>query len=79
MDYQTQPTSYSAGIVSLHVHGVVPSDDMAMWDSACRLVGQVPIQPWAYLGHTHKLGRLVTGWTVSDRMEWTLLGESDPR
>ena len=27
VQYQTQPTGYSAGIVSLHVHGVVPGDN----------------------------------------------------
>ena len=66
VEYQEQPTEYSAGIVSLHVHGEVPGHtdddgDHVLWDSACRLLGSTPVQPWAYLGHTHRLGRRVSG------------------
>ena len=70
VEYQDQPTEYSAGIVSLHVHGEIPGfseekdhdQDHILWDSACRLLGSAPVQPWAYLGHTHRLGRLVSGY-----------------
>ena len=74
VSYQSQPTPYSAGIVSLHVHGVVPGgQEPAMWDSACRLLGSTPVQPWAYLGHTHKLGHLVTGETRPYRTDQQIL------
>ena len=79
VDYQDTPTGYSAGIVSLHVHGKVPAGELVYWDSACRLLGSTPIQPWAFLGHTHHLGQLVTGWQVSDNMTWTNLGLSNPQ
>ena len=29
--------------------------------------------------HTHSLGRVVSGWTVSPNMTWTLLGKADPQ
>lgn len=79
VEYQDTPTPYSAGIVSLHVHGVVPAGDTAQWDSACRLLGIAAVQPWAYLGHTHHHGRLVTGWRVAEDMTWSSLGRADPR
>ena len=79
VEYQTEQTDLSAGIVSLHVHGSLPANSVSHWDSACRLLGTAPVQPWASLGHTHHHGRLVTGWTVSDNMDWTLLASTDPR
>jgi len=79
VDYQAAPTDFSAGIVSLHVHGKIPAGSLAYWDSACRLLGSTPIQPWAFLGHTHHLGQLVTGWQVSENMTWTGLGISNPQ
>ena len=79
VDYQATPTDYSAGIVSLHVHGKIPAGGIAYWDSACRLLGSAPIQPWAFLGHTHHLGQLLTGWYVSENQTWTGLGKSNPK
>ena len=79
VDYQAAPTDYSAGIVSLHVHGKIPAGGIAYWDSACRLLGSTAIQPWAFLGHTHHLGKLVTGWYVSENQTWTGLGKSNPQ
>ena len=53
-----------------------------LWDSACRLLGTAAVQPWAFLGHTHRLGRLVTGWRVAGAgggdMAWAGLGSTDP-
>merc|ERR1711963_519451 len=61
IEYQEEPTPLSAGLLSLHVHGKVLDSGFTYWDSACRLLGSVPIQPFAGLGHTHHQGRLVTG------------------
>ncbi len=65
VEYQEAPTTHSAGVLSLHVHGTVPAGETAYWDSGCRMVGSVGVQPWGFLGHTHRLGHLVTGWKVN--------------
>jgi len=79
IEYQEEATPLSAGLLSLHVHGTVLDSGFTYWDSACRLLGSVPIQPFAGLGHTHHQGRLVTGWAVTDSMEWVSLSSADPR
>ena len=58
-EYQTPPTPLQAGILSLHAHGRLAAHTTVNWDSACRMGGEVAVQPWAWLGHTHSHGRLV--------------------
>ena len=85
VSYTDTPTAKTAGVVSLHVHGSIAPYSTALWDSACKLSGTGPVHPWAYLGHTHQYGRLVTAWRVRPSLQgdyinatWDLVGGNNP-
>ena len=41
---------------------------------ACGLREGKTIHPFAFRVHTHRLGRVVSGWKVQEASKWTLLG-----
>ncbi|XP_014666391.1 PREDICTED: peptidyl-glycine alpha-amidating monooxygenase B-like [Priapulus caudatus] len=47
-------------------------------DIACRLGGPMPIHAFAYRVHAHSLGRVVTGYKVTNGA-WSLLGKGNPQ
>ena len=44
-------------------------------EAACRISTDEVIHPFAFRVHTHALGRVVSGYKVTQDMEWTLLGK----
>jgi peptidylglycine monooxygenase len=40
---------------------------------------QKVVHPFAFRVHTHRLGRVVSGWRVKDRQEWELIGKENPQ
>ena len=58
--------------------GVIPRKQTASIEIACELHEDVQIHPFAYRTHTHKMGKLVSGYKVVNGSEWTLIAERNP-
>ncbi len=53
------------------------------FETACLIDESVELHPFAFRTHTHKHGKMVSGWKVvedasSGINSWTLIGEHDP-
>lgn len=62
----------------LGTQGIIPPMSDEYMETHCRIQENKIIYPFAFRTHTHALGKLVTGYRVRDRSEWTLLGKRDP-
>lgn len=47
-------------------------------ESACKIQEPMELYPFGYRTHTHKLGKLVSGWLVRGN-NWSLIGKHDPQ
>ena len=66
-----------AGILSLHAGGQVKS---GLSDLKASCVMDQSLWPLAILGHTHDLGRQVSGWKQKSKdSTWTQIGQVDPQ
>ncbi|XP_059089054.1 peptidylglycine alpha-hydroxylating monooxygenase-like [Tigriopus californicus] len=69
----------NAGVFYLGTNGRLPAKTTTFMDSACALYENKVIHPFAFRVHTHGLGRVVSGWKVVGKNQWTLLGKEDPQ
>ena len=44
-------------------------------EAACKIRTHLTVHPFAFRVHTHELGRVVSGWRVTDDMAWSLVGK----
>ncbi|XP_077593276.1 peptidyl-glycine alpha-amidating monooxygenase B isoform X2 [Stigmatopora nigra] len=73
------PQPFTAGIYLLGSVGTViqPGNTVTNADVACDYTSH-PIHPFAFRTHTHRLGKVVSGYRVRNG-EWTLIGRQSPQ
>ena len=59
----------------LETGGLILPRTTAYLEAACTLAPPRPLHPFAFRVHTHALGRVVSGWKVTEDMEWSLIGK----
>ena len=64
-----------AGVYVLETGGLILPRTTAYLEAACTLAPPRPLHPFAFRVHTHALGRVVSGWKVTEDMEWSLIGK----
>ena len=79
LHYTNVPQPKSAGVLFLGTNGRYPAQTTTNSEVACSLKEDKVIHPFAFRVHTHGLGRVVSGWKVVNKREWTLLGKEDPQ
>lgn len=75
----TKPQPFIAGIYLLMTVDTVipPGNKVVNADSACDYTSN-PMYPFAFRTHTHRLGKVVSGYRVRDG-RWTLIGRQSPQ
>lgn len=75
----TKPQPFIAGIYLLMTVDTVilPGNKVTNADSAC-VYTSYPMYPFAFRTHTHRLGKVVSGYRVRDG-KWTLIGRQSPQ
>jgi len=79
LTYTEKVQSRRAGVYVLETGGMIPAKSTSYMEAACKLNTKLKIHPFAFRTHTHALGRVVSGWKVSEHMEWDLVGKKDPQ
>lgn len=77
--YTNAPQPRRAGVYFLGTGGVIPGKATQYMEAACKLTTGLTIHPFAFRTHTHALGRVVSGWKVTNGREWELIGKKDPQ
>ncbi|KAK7895859.1 hypothetical protein WMY93_021184 [Mugilogobius chulae] len=75
----TKPQPFIAGIYLLMTVDTVipPGNKVTNADSACEY-SSYPMYPFAFRTHTHRLGKVVSGYRIRDG-KWTLIGRQSPQ
>lgn len=79
LKYTNIPQPKSAGVYWTATGGRFPAQATTKAETACKIRTHVPLHPFAFRVHTHKLGRVVSGYKVTQDMDWTLIGKEDPQ
>ncbi|XP_077478140.1 peptidyl-glycine alpha-amidating monooxygenase B isoform X2 [Stigmatopora argus] len=79
LEMTSTPQPFTAGIYLLGSVGTViqPGNTVTNADVACDYTSY-PIHPFAFRTHTHRLGKVVSGYRVRNG-EWTLIGRQSPQ
>jgi len=72
------PMPKEAHVLLLATDGAVAAKTTDDFDTACEIEDETEMHPFAYRTHTHKHGKVVSGWRIRDG-KWTLLGKRDPQ
>ncbi|KAH9424997.1 hypothetical protein DERP_009222 [Dermatophagoides pteronyssinus] len=77
----TQEIDRLAGVLLLATGGMIQSHSLDYFDSACRMNENIIIHPFAFRTHTHKLGKVVTGYRIdrNNNHQWQLIGKGNPQ
>lgn len=67
-----------AGVLVLGTAGQLPPKQFVHMESSCVIDEPVELHPFAFRTHTHKLGKLVSGWKVNNG-NWELIGRHNPQ
>ncbi|OWF47554.1 Peptidylglycine alpha-hydroxylating monooxygenase [Mizuhopecten yessoensis] len=67
-----------AGVYLLATGGRIPAHSVEYLESACRLTTDLTLHPFAFRTHTHKLGRVVSGYRIRDA-KWKEIGRKSPQ
>jgi len=73
----TEPIEKEAHVILMATNGGMAPKTKENFDAACEVAEDVELHPFAFRTHTHKHGKVVSGWRVRDD-KWTLLGKKDP-
>ena len=73
--YTDTPQRRRAGVYVLETGGMVLPKTTTYMEAACKIRTHRTIHPFAFRVHTHELGRVVSGWKVTDDMAWSLVGK----
>ena len=79
LTYTDRPQRKRAGVYFIGTNGMIAPKTTTYMEAACKLNTKLTIHPFAFRTHTHALGRVVSGWKVSEDMEWSLIGKEDPQ
>ena len=77
--YTDVPTPKTVGLLGTFSYGDYPALATTHNEAACKITEDVIIHPFRYFAHTHGLGKVVSGWKVTQDMSWTLVGKHDPQ
>lgn len=78
LEYTKKPLKKLAGVILLGTAGQVQKNSIVYMESACAINEDKVIHPFAYRVHTHKLGKVVSGYVVKPNDQWIQLGKRDP-
>lgn len=67
-----------AGVYLLATDGTIPSHSTTYMESACSIEDDVKLHPFAFRVHTHKHGKVVSGFRVRDG-QWKEIGRKSPQ
>ncbi|XP_033125194.1 probable peptidylglycine alpha-hydroxylating monooxygenase 1 [Anneissia japonica] len=73
-----QPRKLSAAVYLLGSGGYIPGHSEVYMESACSYDHSQVLHPFAYRVHTHKLGRVVSGYRIRNQ-QWEEIGRRDPQ
>jgi len=73
-----EPMPKSAGVMLMVTGGKMGAKSKENFETACYIDESVKLHPFAFRTHTHKHGRVVSGYRIRDG-QWTLIGKKDPR
>ena len=79
LTYTDRPQRKRAGVYFLGTNGMIAPKTTTYMEAACKLNTKLTLHPFAFRTHTHALGRVVSGWKVTEAMEWSLIGKEDPQ
>ncbi|XP_014249505.1 peptidylglycine alpha-hydroxylating monooxygenase [Cimex lectularius] len=83
LHYTEKPMNKLAGVLLLGTSGQVEPMQVTHMETACTIYEPKVLHPFAFRTHTHKLGKIVSGYRVridNDlNYDWTLLGKKDPQ
>lgn len=74
----TNKITRRAGVLLLGTGGRIPADSYEHMETTCRIKEPLELHPFAFRTHTHKLGKVVSGWMIRDNT-WTLIGKHNPQ
>lgn len=79
LDFTTEEQPKVAGVLLMGTAGMAPPHSTTYFETACEIEDPRQIHPFAFRTHTHKLGKVVSGFRVRDRSQWDLIGKRDPQ
>lgn len=83
LQYTTQPITKFAGVVLMGSGGFIQPNNVTHLETACKINEYKAIHPFAFSAYTNALGRVVSGYQVTRRVnepdEWNLIGKQNPR
>ncbi|XP_064475097.1 peptidylglycine alpha-hydroxylating monooxygenase-like [Ornithodoros turicata] len=74
---KTKKVTRRAGVYLLGTGGMIPPKETVHMETACRIQEDFTLFPFAFRTHTHKLGKVVTGYVIRDG-QWINIGRRDP-
>jgi len=72
-----EPMPKEAHVILMATNGGMAPKTKENFDTMCVINEDVELHPFAFRTHTHKHGKVVSGWRVRDN-QWSLLGKRDP-
>ncbi|CAB3360849.1 Hypothetical predicted protein [Cloeon dipterum] len=82
LHFTERPLPKLAGVYLLGTSGSIGPRATEHMETSCQIDEGKVVHPFAYRTHTHKLGKVVSGYKVevdkSGKNKWTLLGKRDP-
>merc|ERR1712142_980333 len=67
-----------AGVYLLGTGGVIPRHSTIYMETACLYYNKFVLHPFAYRTHTHKLGKVVSGYAIHNG-KWEEIGRKSPQ
>jgi peptidylglycine monooxygenase len=78
LQYTTEIMPKQAGVLLMVTGGKIDKKANEKFETACLIDEDVELHPFAYRTHTHKNGKVVSGYLVRDG-QWSLIGKKDPQ
>jgi len=79
LHYTETPQPQTAGVILMGTGGMTPGHSTTFFETACKVDDARTIHPFAFRTHTHSLGKVVSGWKISDGKDWSLIGKKSPK
>jgi peptidylglycine monooxygenase len=79
LHYTDQEQPQTAGVLLMGTAGLAPKHSTTFFETACHINDARHIHPFAFRTHTHSLGKVVSGWKVTDKKDWNLIGKRSPQ
>jgi len=79
LHYTDEEQPQTAGVMLLGTGGMTPAHSTTFFETACTVDDARTIHPFAFRTHTHSLGKVVSGWKVSEGAKWDLIGKKSPQ